>query len=575
MTVRKTMLSLVLISLVALAACDPGSVTAAREQLARGPADTIQYLLPLARDTFDVSDLDLAQDTVIDGVVAVVLDQQTVRYNIADSLRFNAVQLSDLSVSFPPEVFQVPAGTVLDTAVSYVVLADEPRLQGIDSLRVATGTIRVVTSNRLAEAIDYTVVLDGFRSAAGGPVTASGTIPAAPGDGSYTTDVLVLDLAGVTIAPPTATITIDASLVVSGSPANAANATDAIVQTGTADFTVEWLRGPLDPAVTPELTVAIQDNVEIPESTLDALGNFRDVLSGVTLESAVGRMVFVNGAAAPVEVTDFTVGVVALTATGDVPIDPSTGEPAYEIDDQGNPILVPVPRPGEAIEIARNGTTEVAVNMPALADRVVKLLLSGERAAVVGSGTAIAGDGQPSALDRTDEVVVTVGLVVGVDATIPESGVEYPAQNETNDGLDLAPDDIVDVIDNLLVRAFAQAEVVNQTPYELELSIAYIEGDVGTSDVFLLPGAVILDPVRVAAPQVGTDGRVVAPVVDTVEIAVAAADVEPILTATYTTTLKTRLFPGPSSGGRAALGADDRAVVRSSVVLEVARGGVQ
>jgi hypothetical protein len=575
MTVRKTFLPVALISMVVLAACDPGGVTEAREQLARGPADTVQYLLPLARDTFDVSDLDLARDTVIDGIVAVVLDEETVRYAIADDLRFENIQLSNLAVSFPPGVFQVPPGTVLDTAVSYAGLVDEPRLQGVDSLRVVTGTLQVVTRNRLVETIAYTVVLDGFRTAAGGPLTTSGTIPAAPGDGSYATDVLVFDLAGVTIAPPTATVTVDASLVVSGSPANAANATDAILQTGTADFTVEWLRGPLDPAVTPELTVDVQDDVEIPESSLDALGNFRDVLADVMLESALGRMVFVNGAAAPVEVTDLVLGVVALTATGDVPIDPGTGEPAYETDDQGAPILVPVPGPGGTVQVARNGTTELAVAMPALLDRVVKLLLAGERAAIVGSGTAIAGDGQPSAVNRTDEVVVTVDLVVGVDATIPASGVDYPAQNETNDGLDLQPDDIADVIDNLLVRAFAQAEVVNGTPYELEVAIAYIEGDVGTVDVFTLPGAVILDPVRLAAPEVSADGRVVAPVVDTVEVAVAAAEAEPLLTATYTTTLRTRLFPGPGGGGRAALGADDRAVVRSSVVLEVKRGGAQ
>jgi hypothetical protein len=575
MTVRKTFLPVALISMVVLAACDPGGVTEAREQLARGPADTVQYLLPLARDTFDVSDLDLARDTVIDGIVAVVLDEETVRYAIADDLRFENIQLSNLAVSFPPGVFQVPPGTVLDTAVSYAGLVDEPRLQGVDSLRVVTGTLQVVTRNRLVETIAYTVVLDGFRTAAGGPLTTSGTIPAAPGDGSYATDVLVFDLAGVTIAPPTATVTVDASLVVSGSPANAANATDAILQTGTADFTVEWLRGPLDPSVTPELTVDVQDDVEIPESSLDALGNFRDVLADVMLESALGRMVFVNGAAAPVEVTDLILGVVALTATGDVPIDPGTGEPAYETDDQGAPILVPVPGPGGTVQVARNGTTELAVAMPALLDRVVKLLLAGERAAIVGSGTAIAGDGQPSAVNRTDEVVVTVDLVVGVDATIPASGVDYPAQNETNDGLDLQPDDIADVIDNLLVRAFAQAEVVNGTPYELEVAIAYIEGDVGTVDVFTLPGAVILDPVRLAAPEVSADGRVVAPVVDTVEVAVAAAEAEPLLTATYTTTLRTRLFPGPGGGGRAALGADDRAVVRSSVVLEVKRGGAQ
>ena len=76
------------------------------------------------------------------------------------------------------------------------------------------------------------------------------------------------DLAGVTVAPPSASLTDDLALVVSGSPANEANAADAIRQTGTGEFTVDWLRGPLDPTVTPELTVSIEDDAEIPESDL-------------------------------------------------------------------------------------------------------------------------------------------------------------------------------------------------------------------------------------------------------------------------------------------------------------------
>jgi hypothetical protein len=172
-------------------------------------------------------------------------------------------------------------------------------------------------------------------------------------------------------------------------------------------------------------------------------------------------------------------------------------------------------------------------------------------------------------------MAVTIDVYVGLDATIPPGGVEYPPENEVSEGLDLGPDDVADVIDNLLIRAFATAEVANATPYELEVSIAYIEGDAGDADVFALPGAVIVTPVRIAAPGVSGDGRVVEPVVDTVEVELAGADVEPLLQAVYTTTLKARLFPAPEGTGRAALGADDRAVIRSTVVLDVKRGGGQ
>jgi hypothetical protein len=571
--VRHTVIPAALSTIVLVAACDPGGVTEARDQLARGQADTVQYLLPLARDTFDVSDLALSGDTVIDGIVAVALDPETLRYPIADDLRFEGITLSLLSVTFPPEVFQVPAGTPLDTSVTYVVLGDEPRLEGIDSLRIASGSLDLVTSNRLVEPVDYTVVLNGFRDAAGAPLTATGTIPAAPGDGSYVSHVIGFDLAGVTVAPPSASLTVDFALVVSGSPADEANATDAIRQTGTGEFTVDWLRGPLDPTVTPELTVTVEDDVEIPESSLDVLGDFRDLVAEMTLQSAGARISFANQAATPVEIVDFVIGVVTLTASGEVPIDPETGEPAYERDDRGDPIVVPVPGGGATVTVPRTGSTEVSVTMPALVDRVVKLLLAGERAAVVGSGTAIAGDGQPSTLERSDAIAVTIDLLVGLDATIPPEGVAYPPENERNDGLDLDPDDIADVIDNLLVRAFARAEVTNATPYELEVSIAYIEGDVGAADVFTLPGAVILDPVRIAAPSVSVEGRVQEPVVDSVEVAVAGADVEPLLRSVYTTTLKARMFGAPEAAGRAALGADDRAIVRSTVVLEVKRGG--
>jgi hypothetical protein len=558
---------------LAVSGCEPASLTDARDQLARGPADTVRYVLPLARDTFDISDLELTQDTVIGDLLAVALDQETVTYAVAEDLAFENLTLTALDISFPPPVLQAPAGTVVDTGLVYSGLSSEVRLDGIDSLRALTGTLKLQTSNRLVESVDYTLVLGGFIDAAGDTLRLTGTIPAASGDGSYASDVQTIDLAGVTIVPGEAWIRVNVTLTLSGSPLNAVNAASAIVQTGTADFEVAWLQGPLDPDVTPELTIAIEDFTEVPESSLDALGDFKDLLEVVTLETAEGRLTFTNTSGTPIEISEFTVGVVALTATGGVPTDPTTGDPEYEKDDQGNPLVIDVPSPGGTTVLERNGGAVVTVAFPALVDRVVKLLLNGERAALLGTGVATAGDGQESTLLRSDSVVVAIDVVVGVDATIPVTGAMYPPGNQINEGMGLDAEDADDVIENLLVRAAAGAEVVNETPYELEVTLAFIDGDRGATDVTTLPGAVILSPVRVAAAVVGADGRVVAPVVDTVETGIAADQIGPLLGDMYTVTVKATLFPGAGGNGRAALGVDDRAIVGSTVILDLKRGG--
>jgi hypothetical protein len=532
--VKHHLLGVMALGGLALGACEPGSLTDARDQLRRGPADTIRYVLPLARDTFDISDLELTQDTVIGDLLAVALDQETVTYNVADDLTFENITLTALDISFPPTDLDLPAGTVVDTGVVYAGLASEPRLVGIDSLEIVDGSLEIVTSNRLVETVD---------------------------------------LAGVTIVPGAAWVRVDLSLTLSGSPLNAANAASAVLQAGTADFDVARLHGPLDPTVTPELVIEIEDFTEIPESSLDPLGDFRDLLEEVVLETAEGRLRFTNSSNTPITLSGFTVGVVALTAAGDVPTDPITDDPVYEVDDQGSPLVIDVPSTGGVIVLGRGAAATVAVSFPTLVDRVVKLLLAGQRAALVGAGVATAGDGSEATLVRSDSVRVEIDVVVGVDATIPATGAAYPPGNQFNEGMGLDPEDADDVIANLLVRAMASAEVVNETPYELEVTVAFIEGNRGETDVTTLPGSVILDPVRVAAPAVDAEGRVVSPVVDTVEVGIAARDIRPLLGESYTATLKATLFPGEGGSGRAALGVDDRALVASTVVLELKRGG--
>ena len=561
--------------LLGLIACEPSSVTDARNQLARGPADTVRYVLPLATDTLDRSDLDIQGDTVIGGLQGVAFDPESVSVAVADDLQFQNVTVTDVAVSFDPAVLAAaPPGTLVDSTAQFPALATEPRLQSIDQVDVLAGTLTLTTSNRLVETVTYTVTFVGFLDPTGSPLTASSVLPAAPGDGSYTTDVLVFDLANGTLLPSSAVLDLRATATLSGSPLNAANADNAILQVGIADFDVLALSGPLDPQVTAELTDSVEDFTEVTLGSVD-FGKFEDAVIASTLNAATGTLRFRNTADAPVELANFALGAVQLTPTGQVPRDPATGVPLYETDGAGTPILIPVTDPGQStLTVPRTGTNTITVPMPQLADRVVHLLLGGSRVAVVGSGDASAGDGQPSRITRTDSVYLVTDLFVGFDFTVPDTGVVI-TENSLQDGLDFTQNDIDDIVQNLLVRAGVTAVVTNSTPFALDIDLAYAPGDLGNADAFLDPNAVVVSPIQVSAPTLDAAGRVTAPVVDTVEILLVGRDIEPLLGIEFTATLRTRVRPGPGGNNRAALGDGDEAIFNSSVVIDVKRGGGQ
>ena len=64
--------------------CEPATLTEARDQLARGPADTVTYMLPLSRDTVDVTDFDIENLTEIGDLQGIALDPETVHVAIGD-----------------------------------------------------------------------------------------------------------------------------------------------------------------------------------------------------------------------------------------------------------------------------------------------------------------------------------------------------------------------------------------------------------------------------------------------------------------------------------------------------------
>lgn len=584
--VRKTLPYLILLGCgLAAVSCEPATLTEARDQLARGVEDTVEYVLPLSRDTVDVTDFDIENLTEIGDLQGIALDPETVLVAIGEELDFEDVQLTDFFISLPPAVVTAPGS--LDTTFTYAGL-DDPRVDPIDSLTFASGALQVSTSNRLRESMDYTIVFQGIERS-GVPLTGSGTVPGAPGNGNWATDILVIDLAGATMVPDSVEVELRVQVTLTGNPANGANADSAIVQSGLADFRVQSLSGELDPTVTPELAVLVEDSTVLDNSIVGDLGEFEDAVRGSTLNTALADLEILNWAQVPVTLDGFTLGAVVLVG-GAIPRDPITGEPLYETDDQGQPILVPVADPGTTtLSIPRAqgstpGAKTVQLSWPELATRVVHLLIDGDDVAIVGAGVAAAGDGTPATLTDMDSLRLGADMAVGIDFTIPDSGVVI-LSNNTSDALTFdTQEDIDDILNTLLVRASAISEVENNTPYALEIDIAYAAGDLGDQDVFQVPGASILSTITVAAPSLSAEGRVTDPVTDTTLVSIPAEDVAPLLavdpgdgapTPRFTATVRARMRAGTGGNGRAALGVDDVALLVSGVVIEVRRGGAQ
>jgi len=585
-TVRKTLSYLAVLGLgVAVWSCEPATLTDARNQLGRGPADTVEYVLPLSRDTLDATDFDIENLTEIGDLQGIALDPEMVHVAIGEELDFENVQLTDFFISLPPAAVTSPGS--LDTTFTYAGL-DDPRVEPITSVTFASGSLEVTTGNRLVEPMDYTITLQGIERS-GIPLTGSGTVPGAPGNGNWATDQLSIDLAGATMVPASVLVELRVQVTLTGNPANGANADSAIVQSGLADFRVQSVSGNLDPSVTPELAVVVEDSTVLDNSIVDNLGEFEDAVRGSSLNTALADLEISNWAEVPVTLDGFTLGAVVLV-NGAIPRDSVTGVPEYLKDDQDQPILVPITDPGmSTLSIPRAqgstaGTKSVQLSWPELATKVVHKLIDGDDVAIIGAGIAAAGDSTPATLTDTDSLRLTADMAIGIDFTIPETGVIVTSNNVSEALTFDSQEDIDDILNNLLIQASAIAEIENGTPYALEIDIAYAAGDLGDQDVFLVPGASILSLINVAAPTLSSEGRVTTPVIDTTWVTIPVEDVEPLLavdpgegvpTPKFTATVRARMVAGTGGGGRAALGVDDVALVISGIVIEVKRGGAQ
>ena len=576
MTIGKSRPTIGLVGLLALtAACEPASLVDARNQIARGGERTIVYALPLIDTVFKIQTLldSSTIDTTAAGLLAVVVDPESLSVGFGDELVFAGINLDTVAVSLPSEDLARP-GTTIPFSVSYDGLGKDTILDDIDTVLVQSGVLSVTTRNKLPIPVTYTATLDGFVQQGGAPLVGSGTVPAAAGDGSYEEDVLTFDLYGVTVVPAAVTVDLVGSATVEGAPIPAGLGVNAIVQFGgISTLQVESVAGSLDPTVTPELNVSIEEVEEISRGDLD-FGDLEDPVEQSTLNDATIALAIGNSADVQVELSDFYLGVVKLDGFGNVPRD-AFGDPVYEEDGAGNPILVVITDPGETtLTLAAFGTTNLDLTAAPLVDRLVHLLLDDERAAVVAVSDVAVGNGTQARVTATDSVSVAMGITIGMDFTIPAGGVLF-TRNTTGDGLEFDDEDADQIVERL-DSATVITEAVNGTPFGVELDIAFVGDSVGDDvDVFSLPGAVLLNTIFLSEPTVDAQGNVTTPSSSTMLIPLTGAEARQLMGPKYSASVRTRLLPGTGGGGRGALRATDEISLQSQARVVLRSGGVQ
>lgn len=455
-------------------------------------------------------------------------------------------------------------------ADTYAALASESRIQAVDTVIAESGSFVVTVLNKLPIQISVDLEVAGVVKN-GSNLSGIITVPAAPGDGSTVSAQLTLPLSGDTIVAAQVVGMVNGSAVAAQATITAAAASDAVVVDAVGSVVVQSMIGSLDPDSTPELIVSVESFEEFDNQNFD-FGDFEDAVRDATLNDAVATLTLKNRANVPIVLSNLVLGAALLDATGDIQRD-SLGDPIFESDGAGVPILVPVVDPGmTTLSIARLATTSVDIQVNELADRLVKLALDDSSVAIVAKGTATAGDGSSSSINRNDGVDVAVGFVVGLDLTIPASGILFSTTNvETGAELDSAD---AEAVAARLSSATVIADVVNGTPFGVEVELAYVEGDRGDStDVFLEADRVTLNTVTVDAPTVDANGLVQQPISDSAVLTVDSAQVRGLLGDLITMTVRVRLLPGSGGGGRGAVRSTDEIIITARAEIELRSGG--
>jgi hypothetical protein len=514
-------------------------------------------------DSTTISGVDVSGDMDLNSDAAFGACTPNPGSSVATDVTFRPMTLESVSLENVNETF----------SETYDLLDGEPGISAIDTVVAAGGSFSVTVQNRLPVPLDFDITLDGFYNGAGQPLSSSLTVPAAPGDGTYTSGLLTFPLAGVTIVPSEAEASAEGSAVTGTATVTSAIISSAVIVDGNGTVTIQSVSGELDPTETPELTVSIEEVEEIPESDID-LGDLEDAIEGSTINEATIALDIGNGTDVQVVLTDFNLGVVNLDASGNVPRD-GMGDPVFEEDGTGAPILVPIADPGSStLTLAGSASTSLELDGAPLLDRLVHLLLDDERAAIVAYGSVVVGDGSQARITRTDSVSVEMGMTLGLDFTIPSAGVSF-SHTTTSDGLEFDPEDADQLVERL-DSASIITDVVNRTPFGVEVDIAFVEDSLGDDvDVFVLPGAVVLSTIALSAPTVDAEGIVTSPSTTTVSISLTGTQARQLLGEKFSASLRARLLPGTGANGRGAIRATDELVLDSQARVVIRSGGTQ
>jgi len=500
----------------------------------------------------------LAAPTVTPAGACVIEAGQTLAVHLGTTtLTMASVMLENLNETFTQ---------------SYPVLAGEARINAVDTVLVSSSSFTFTVKNRLPVAASLNLTLNGVTRG-GTTVTAAVTIPAAVGDGSYRTTTTSVNLAGATIRPAAVTASVSGTVSAASATITSALTTNAEVVDGTGSLVIQAAAGRLDPTLTPELSVAIEEYQEIQKSQLN-FGDLQDAVKGARINDATGALTIRNTAQTPLALSNVKLGVVRLNTLGQMLRD-AGGNPAFERDSVTNqPILVTLAPAGQTrLNVPRAGSATLSLQMAPLVDRLVHLLLNNVRAAVVAAGTAVAGDGSQSRITRNDSAAVNLQLTVGMDITLPDSGIVF-TRTEYATGAGLSDADSASLV-NRLASAVVVIDLVNGTPFGMTVDLAIVDSLRSTADVFTEPGRVNLGRITVAGSPVDATGRVTTPATSSQTVSLTNNDTRPLLGRKFTTGIRIRLRPLPGGAGRAAIRTTDRLLVKSHATVELRAGGGQ
>lgn len=564
-----------------VSACEPATITEARNQLRRGGARTTSYVIPVARDTFTLSDFLPKTDTTTTGsLVGIRLDPESVSVNVGTQLQFNNVQMDPVNYDYPPGL--PGAGPPVNFSLNQNVLQTEARLQAVDTITAQSGSLAVTVANKLPHSVSFTVTLRGFLTAGGAQLSQSGTVNArVQNDGTSNSVTVNFNLANVRIVPDSDAV-LSGTITLSGTAANPSTLNDAIALTGTGSMVVQRLAGPLNPSVTRELdTIPIENFQETPNAIAD-FGDLKDAVIASVLNNATADLTVINGANIPVQLTNFRLGLAELTPGGLLPRDGS-GNIVFEKDAGGSNIFLTVADAGvTTYSVARNATKTSSFPAAQLLDRLVNRLLNNRRMALVAVARARLGDGAASAINRTDVVKVRFQLTVGLDLTLPPAGVGFQ-RKQIAGGLDLDPAD-GDDISTRLDKATLRAAVTNGTPFGVTALISVVRDSVaGTvGSILALPvctGApttscrVSFVSIVVPASTVNASGQVVTPATGTVEVVLSGNTARVLFGRKFTTAISIQITPGVGGNGRAAIRPADRLNLNANAQVDIKVGG--